>query len=124
MFRDIKKIVPAHYHVFSAGKQEVTKYWQLDYRSSGVRSIAEYEEGLLDLLKKSVKKHLISDVPLGIFLSGGLDSTAILASMHAEVREPIKSFSLGFADKAFDETAEIRCQGDERIPAQGDRTPG
>jgi asparagine synthase (glutamine-hydrolysing) len=102
MFRRIRKVPPGHYLRYADGRIDLTQYWDLRFQHER-RSRRYYEEGLRDLLTDSVKKRLMSDVPLGVFLSGGLDSSAIVSLMSRCGVQPIKTFSLGYADPTFSE---------------------
>jgi len=84
-------------------------YWDLPSGRTHCTDVVEAESRLLVLLKESVKKRLISDVPLGVFLSGGIDSSAVV-SLMAELTDPsrIKTFSVGFGEKSYDESSDAR----------------
>jgi asparagine synthase (glutamine-hydrolysing) len=97
IFTEINKLPPAHYLMWDAGSIKLTKYWdpwniQPSYDKSENEIIHDIEIIYLD----SVKKRLISDVPLGAFLSGGVDSSAVVAAMSKITDEPVKTFSIGF----------------------------
>lgn len=97
LFEGIKRLPPAHYLKFKKGKAEIRRYWQLDY-SNVNQNISEAEaiEGVHHYMKQAVKRQLISDVPIGVYLSGGLDSSAIVQKMHKLGVEQINTFTLGF----------------------------
>lgn len=102
MFRGIRKLLPGHYLVWRNGNHTIHRYWDLAFeRSAGRRQDLEAE--LVDRLAVSVRRRLMSDVPLGVFLSGGTDSSAILALMHKELGDGIRTFTLGYADPTFSE---------------------
>jgi asparagine synthase (glutamine-hydrolysing) len=84
------------------------KYWDIPFNPTN-RLQEEIEDEFLDTLKASVKRRLISDVPLGVFLSGGIDSSSVVAMM-SEIMPPenIKTFSIGFQEKSFDESSHAR----------------
>lgn len=103
-FRNIYKLPPASYFIFQNGELKISKYWQLDFSHKLELAWEEWEDLLLDKLQDSVKSRLISDVPVGAFLSGGVDSSAVVALMAAFSKEKIKTFSIGFDDKRFDES--------------------
>lgn len=114
IFRHIQKLPPAHFLEIpldgsSQAQQSADwspqRYWQLHYRPAGERTrrVEEYQEELHTLLRAAVKRRLISDVPLGVFLSGGTDSSSITAMMAEASTRPIKTFSIGFAEKSFNE---------------------
>jgi len=104
IFENVKKLMPGHYFIYEKGQFTVKRYWhfniplQMEWKSE-----AEYQRNLYELLKESVKIRLISDVPLGVFLSGGVDSSTVVALMNEVTDEPIKTFSIGFGCKEFDE---------------------
>ena len=106
-FEGIKKLPPSHYLLCKDKKVHIKRYWKLSYMpkyavTSGVEE-REVEEELLEKLKEAVKIRLVSDVPLGVFLSGGIDSSAIVALMTAMTDKPVKTFSIGFKSEAHDE---------------------
>lgn len=88
-------------------------YWDIDFGAKSAWDIKNAEKRLIELLRESVRRRLISDVPLGVFLSGGIDSSAVVAMM-AELMKPrdIKTFSIGFREKQFDESGDARRVAD------------
>jgi asparagine synthase (glutamine-hydrolysing) len=112
IFRHIHKLPPGHYLVYKDGKTSLTQYWDLRFRSEP-HAPAYYEENLRELLTESVRKRLVSDVPLGVFLSGGLDSSAVVALMSRCGVEPIQTFSLGYEDASFSELPYARAVAQE-----------
>jgi asparagine synthase (glutamine-hydrolysing) len=108
--RGISKLQPAHTLTWSVadGAHRLRRYWspQLGV-GDGRRNLDEEGERLRTVLRESVRKELISDVPLGVFLSGGIDSSAV-AAMMTELGGEVKSFSVGFADRSFDESSYAR----------------
>lgn len=107
-FKDIFKLPPAHYFVFQKGNLQISKYWEVNYSDKLSLTEAQWQEKILTELDRVVKDRLISDVPLGAFLSGGVDSSAVVAFMSKHVKGPIKTFSMGFDDPAYDETPYAR----------------
>jgi len=103
MFEGIHKLPPASYMVVEQGQVKIERYWSPDVSTIKV-SEQEASERLLELLDRSVKLRLISDVPLGIFLSGGIDSSGVTALAARHVSQPLKTFSIGFPDQSFDES--------------------
>jgi asparagine synthase (glutamine-hydrolysing) len=104
MFQDIYKIPAGHYLLYRNGEISINRYWDLDFSPKMVES--SYEENVENLrehLDFAVKSHLVSDVPLGVFLSGGLDSSAIVAMMRRHISGPLKTFTIGYEDKSFSE---------------------
>jgi asparagine synthase (glutamine-hydrolysing) len=108
-FAAIRKLPPACTLTVSEQGERIDRYWSLDYSSklAGVPS-AELEERLWAELREATRIRLMSEVPLGVFLSGGLDSSAIVAAMAQESAQPVKTFSIGFSDKSYDELAYAR----------------
>jgi asparagine synthase (glutamine-hydrolysing) len=103
IFKGIHKLPPAHFMLVERGQVKQKPYWEASTQPIRI-SESEAEERLQELLSVSTKLRLISDVPLGIFLSGGVDSSSIAALAARQRTEPIKTFSIGFADKSFDES--------------------
>lgn len=106
-FENIQKLPAAHYAVLHNGTLKITKYWSLDFNKKTSIAYAEAQRETLKLLKESVRLRLIADVPVGAFLSGGLDSSAIVALM-SELTPKVKTFSIGFPDEGFDERENAR----------------
>ena len=107
IFRQVQKLPPAHLLVACAhtGRVQVTRYWQLQAQPDRSKPRRHFVDGLRGLLEESVRLRLRSDVPLGAFLSGGLDSTAVVGLMSREpIAGPVETFSIGFQDRRFDET--------------------
>jgi asparagine synthase (glutamine-hydrolysing) len=103
----VEKLPPGYWLEWRDGEVLSDSYWQLPF---GVRrdwTLESAREELDDLLRQSVREHLISDVPLGVWLSGGVDSSTIL-HYAAECGGPLKTFSISFQGRSFDETAYIR----------------
>ncbi|MCX5686714.1 MAG: asparagine synthase (glutamine-hydrolyzing), partial [Candidatus Omnitrophica bacterium] len=109
IFKNINKLEPASTLTLKNGRIKTDHYWDLAFRRMDKFDPLEAEERLLKLLKESVRKRLISDVPLGVFLSGGIDSSSVVAMM-AELVDPksIKTFSIGFKERSFDESSDAR----------------
>lgn len=108
-FREVGKLPPASTLSVDTRKVEVRRYWRLDYsrKRAGV-PIAELEEQLRSELREATRIRLMSDVPVGAFLSGGIDSSAVVAMMAHESSRPVRTFSIGFEDREFDETSHAR----------------
>ncbi len=106
IFKDAKKIPAASYLTWDKKGMEIRQYWSPFVHQIVEKDLSEYEAELRikELLKESVKRRLISDVPLGIFLSGGIDSSAITALAQREVPGKVKTFSIGFEDPSFNES--------------------
>jgi asparagine synthase (glutamine-hydrolysing) len=106
IFKDAQKIPAASYLIWDKKGIEVRQYWSPFDPQKGEKNLSEAETELrmLELLKESVKRRLISDVPLGVFLSGGIDSSTITALAQSTAPGKIKTFSIGFEDPSFDES--------------------
>ena len=104
LFKNIYKLEPGHRLVFEDGQVRVSQYWDVPTgRSPKLANTREVVDRFRDLFTESVKLRLMSDVPLGVFLSGGLDSSAIAATMARLVGRPIETFSVAFKQQAFSE---------------------
>jgi asparagine synthase (glutamine-hydrolysing) len=102
LFRGIYKLPPAHYLLVQDGQVTRKQYWELRYQPSDRwRSLDEAAGALGDLLKRRVKDHMISDVPVGFLASGGIDSTALLSYAVEETGQQIKTFTVGFTGAGF-----------------------
>lgn len=102
IYRDIQKLEPAHYLVFEKGTVRVEPYYQLEKAELGDEK--NNEEILEQHLERAVKERLIADVPLGVFLSGGIDSSTIAYFAQKYSARPINTFSIGFEEQTFDES--------------------
>jgi len=107
IFQDVKKLPPGHLLILQDGKISVQQYWELPCGQIKGEE-AELGEALYDLLKDAVRLRLISDVPLGAFLSGGLDSSTIVCLMRELMDRPVQTFSIGFDDPSYNELAYAR----------------
>jgi len=103
IFRNIRKLPPAHWAVFSRSGLRIEKYWDLDYRQKIRVTDAEALEGFEEKFTEAVRLRMIADVPLGALLSGGVDSSAVVAAMAKLSGTPVKTFSVGFEDERFNE---------------------
>ncbi len=100
----VYKLPPAHYAVWHEGALTLSPYWEPDWNAEPDLAPGEDVERLRALLTDAVAEQMVADVPLGAFLSGGVDSTIIVGLMQAASTRPVKTFSIGFDDPAFDET--------------------
>jgi asparagine synthase (glutamine-hydrolysing) len=104
IFKNVYKLLPGHFLTFKNGEIKTQKYWDFNYRKvSGIKTEAEYIEILREKIKDAVKIRLISEVPLGAFLSGGVDSSSVVAMMSRILDAPVKTFSIGFNEDSFNE---------------------
>ena len=111
IFEGVKKLPPAHYLLYDRNDNiRIERYWKLNFNQSfqAYSDIQELEDRVRAELEESVKLRLISDVPLGAFLSGGVDSSLIVGMMAKMSRKPVKTFSIGFEEKDFDELSYAR----------------
>ncbi|MCD5398006.1 asparagine synthase (glutamine-hydrolyzing) [candidate division NPL-UPA2 bacterium] len=103
MFQGIKKLPPAHFLIWEKGQVRIERYWKLSFQPGMIKSEDDCREGVRTLFEEAVKLRLVSDVPLGAFLSGGVDSTAVVGMMSRLSNRPVKTFSIGFEEKAYNE---------------------
>ncbi len=105
MFKDIHKLPAGYQLIWEKGHADLRSYWDLSFapRELKGRSRQDLAIEVRDLMNESVKSHLISDVPLGVFLSGGLDSSALVAFMRQHIPGRLQTFTIGYPDKTFSE---------------------
>lgn len=103
MIKGIKKLPAGHFLSYQNGKIRIEKYWDLDFRNKLKLTEDEYIEGTGHYLNEAVNSHLISDVPVGAFLSGGMDSSTIVALMGKHLNTSFNTFSIGVAEQDYNE---------------------
>src|SRR5688572_10010386 len=103
IFRNIHKLPPGHHLQLAAGKITVKPYWDFEFRRCPERREADYLAELRALLDESVRLRMIADVPLGAFLSGGIDSSTVVGLMARHSNQPVKTFSIGFHEDSYNE---------------------
>lgn len=104
LFKGIKRLLPGHFLVWKDGDLRIEKYWDISFEEKHAdASDSDFVERWSDLFTESVRLRLMADVPLGMFLSGGIDSSAICAVMSRLVDQPIKTFSVGFKEREANE---------------------
>ena len=110
LYKGVKRLLPGHSLLWRDGKLDIKKYWDVSFRKveDQGRSDKDYIAEWYELFRTSVRLRLMADVPLGMFLSGGIDSSAIAAVMSGMVDEPIKTFSVAFAEREANELAYAR----------------
>jgi len=110
----ILKLMPGHTMTIDPeGKPQIRQYWDLDAsQPHESREEAHYVQSYRELLEGAVKSHLMSDVPLGVFLSGGVDSSAVAALMTKLRREPVETFSVGYREQTYSELPYARTVSD------------
>jgi asparagine synthase (glutamine-hydrolysing) len=115
IFREARKLPPGHLLVWERGEVRLERYARPGPVPAGeLREDDEAEliEELRARLRDSVRAHLVSDVPVGVLLSGGIDSSAVAALAAQETSEPVRTFSIGFEERSFDELADARLVAD------------
>ncbi|MEO8354728.1 MAG: asparagine synthase (glutamine-hydrolyzing) [Chloroflexota bacterium] len=108
IFKHVQKLPPAHTLVYQNGQITLRRYWQLSFREKLTLSEPEILEALREQLTRTVEAHLLSDVPVGAFLSGGLDSSMIVAVLARDLGLKPQTFSIGVEESDFDETPYAR----------------
>ncbi len=108
IFENIRKLLPGHYMTVQNGQHRVKEYWNIKYDYQHNRRIEEDEENIFNILRSSVEMRLISDVPFGAFLSGGVDSSAVVGIMSQICDRPVKTFSIGFNEDEYNELDDAR----------------
>src|SRR5262249_28724858 len=99
------KLPPAHFAVWHEGSLSIEPYWEPDWNFVRNRPIDEDVDELRSTLEDAVREQMISEVPLGAFLSGGIDSTIIAGLMQKTSNRSVKTFAIGFPDPEYDETS-------------------
>lgn len=113
IYQNVAKLPPAHYMVVrggpGGGSEEIKCYWQVQFQPKWTDSAEVLEERLFEQLDDAVKCRLVSDVPFGAFLSGGTDSSVVAALMARNLQAPVKTFTIGFKEQAFNEMPDARA---------------
>ena len=108
IFEHVRKLPPGHYLRWQDGRSELRQYWHVSAEEPFSGSEADAAAQLRDVLADAVRSHMVSDVPLGAFLSGGVDSSAVVGMMAQASPRPVKTFSIGFDEPSFDELEHAR----------------
>jgi asparagine synthase (glutamine-hydrolysing) len=108
IFRGVRKLPPGHLLRWDGGQVTVKPYWQLPVAETFSGTESEAADALHAVLRDAVKSHLVSDVPLGAFLSGGIDSSLVVGLMSEVSATPVRTFSIGFDEPQFDELEHAR----------------
>jgi len=109
IYKNIYKLLPGHSLTLPIGENPVIKeYWDVKFAASDGLDFAAATEHLLELVRRQTALRMVADVPLGAFLSGGVDSSGIVALMAKNSTEPVRTCTIGFADRTFDETPYAR----------------
>ena len=113
LFVGVKRLLPGHVMTWRDGELSIRRYWDVDFsKHTEERDDQTYIKQWSELFRESVRLRLMADVPLGMFLSGGIDSSAIAAVMSEMVSEPIKTFSVAFAEREANELEYARLVAD------------
>jgi asparagine synthase (glutamine-hydrolysing) len=103
-FAAVRKLMPASILTYRDGAVQTERYWRLDYsRKQPPRPVREVEEEIRTAIRQAVRRRMVADVPMGAFLSGGVDSSAVVAAMAESSSEPVRTFSIGFEEERFNE---------------------
>lgn len=109
VFTAARKLPPAHTLILRDGRIRIDRYWSLDYSSKlRVEDPRELHEPIRAAITTATRRRLVADVPLGAFLSGGIDSSAVVAAMAETSSSPVRTFSIGFDNRRFDELPHAR----------------
>jgi asparagine synthase (glutamine-hydrolysing) len=108
-FRQVAQLPPAHYLVWEAGRARTAEYWDVTFAPRARRDEAEYLEEFRAVFEEAVRVRLVSDVPVGAFLSGGVDSTAVVAAMGRQGPSRPVTTSVGFRERTFSELDHARA---------------
>jgi asparagine synthase (glutamine-hydrolysing) len=103
ILKGVRKLPAGHLAIINRDHVQIQKYWDADYTNVMSGGERELEEGLVDRLRAAVQRQLVSDVPLGAFLSGGVDSSLVVALMCERLGDNVQTFSIGFSDGGYDE---------------------
>lgn len=96
IYRNIKKLLPGHVLIYRKGRVRISQYWDVFFEPNHQKKESEFIHEFMELLRGSVRIRLMSEVPLGAFLSGGIDSSTVVALMSGELQAPVNTFTIGF----------------------------
>lgn len=113
IFNDIHKLPPGHLMTVSNDGMNIEQYWDVSYSKTTTKSEQELTKELFELATNRTKDRMVSDVPLGAFLSGGIDSSGVVAMMAQNSETPVKTCSIGFDDKKYNETEFARAVAEQ-----------
>jgi asparagine synthase (glutamine-hydrolysing) len=108
LFKSVRKLAPGHFLRWRDGKTDVVKYWEIAASETFRGTADDAREQLRSVLTDAVRSHMVSDVPLGAFLSGGVDSSIVVGLMAEASSQPVRTFSIGFDEPQFDELDHAR----------------
>jgi asparagine synthase (glutamine-hydrolysing) len=106
IYQDVHKLAPGHVLAFKHDRVAIREYWDFPYQETQTKTITDEAEavaGLRELLDESVRVRMVADVPLGAFLSGGVDSSTVVGLMARHTVQPVKTFSIGFREDSYNE---------------------
>ncbi len=113
IFTSVKKLLPAHYLIWENGTIRTERYWRFEpSREESEKSNAEWTDEFRDVFQNAVSRQMVSDVPLGAFLSGGIDSSLIVWMMSRSTDEPVRTFTIGFGQDGMSETPYAKIVAD------------
>jgi asparagine synthase (glutamine-hydrolysing) len=116
MIQGVEMLMPGHWMLIKEKAVQIAKYWSLDSCAEDISKNVSYEEvknNIYSLFEKSVKKRLVADVPFGAFLSGGIDSSAVVAMMARNSSKPVKTFCISFDESEFSEAKFAKIVSDK-----------
>lgn len=108
IWRKVSKLPPAHLLVWQEGNHLLRRYWHLNYEGKRPESDDVLQDELREKVARATKRRMIADVPLGLMLSGGVDSAVVLAEMASASSQPVRTFSIGFKEQAYNELPRAR----------------
>jgi asparagine synthase (glutamine-hydrolysing) len=114
IYQNLNKIPPGHWLKTNGTTVEIQQYWDVSFKTDTQRNLHDIEDGLYERIEEAVRLRMISDVPLGAFLSGGVDSSAIVGLMANQTNQPVTTCSIGFDSRKFDEV-QYACQVAEQF---------
>jgi asparagine synthase (glutamine-hydrolysing) len=112
IFKNIHKLLPGHRLIFEAGSTRVENYWDIPFQKIST-DWETCKQQLATLIDDAVRMQMVSDVPLGAFLSGGIDSSTVVSAMSRASDRPVKTFSIGFGDRTYNELPYARAVADK-----------
>jgi len=108
IYRGVRKLPAGHSLTLRGGQLEVRRYWDVTFRDEEGTTEDAWAAQLLESLREAVRIRLVADVPLGAFLSGGIDSSTVVAIMMDLMDQPVKTFSIGFSERSYNEASDAR----------------
>jgi len=112
LFEGIYQLMPGQYMLVTMEGIDIREYWDLRFTNSQKKPLHYYEDTLDQILERSIERMLVSDVPFGVFLSGGLDSSTVTYYMSRILKKPVKTFSIGFEEESYNELHKAQIVAD------------